>query len=195
MSAAPRGLVLVRHGETEDNSPPPRVQGWIDTPLNARGREQALGLGERLAAEGEWAALWTSQLVRARETAELIGGALGLEPEVEERLAESRRGAWEGRLVHELEREDPETWARWHAGAPDFRFPGGGESIGEHTGRVEAALARIAAGPLPAVVVCHGGTIRAALSIAEGIAYGELHDRPIPNGAVIEFDPARLPAR
>ena len=63
-------ILLARHGETDDNIEPIRIQGRRDTPLNDAGRAQAAELAERVAGEGI-ASLWSSQLSRARETAEI----------------------------------------------------------------------------------------------------------------------------
>jgi broad specificity phosphatase PhoE len=151
------GIWLARHGETDANAEG-RVQGSIDPPLNDRGRDQARELAERVGPLGI-RALYTSQLQRARETAEIVGRAIGLEPLVDARFAESYRGEWEGRLIAEIKAEDPGGWQGSLAAGNGFRFPGG-ESLAEHAARVEAALADVANGPLPALVVCHGGTIR-----------------------------------
>ncbi|MEA2392371.1 MAG: 2,3-bisphosphoglycerate-dependent phosphoglycerate mutase [Solirubrobacteraceae bacterium] len=179
-------ILLARHGETDDNAPPTRVMGWIDTPLNARGREQALALADAVADAG-LEAIWTSHLLRARETAEIVGAAVGVQPRVDERLAESRRGSWEGRLLTDIEREEPEAWAGWTRGGDAFRFPGG-ESLAEHQRRAVAVMDEVAAGPLPALVVAHGGTIRAiaAHHHPRGLdAYPEL---AVPNATVIRLD-------
>ena len=85
---------LARHGETDANAEG-RVQGSLDPPLNERGREQARALAREAAGLGI-EALYTSQLRRARETAAIVSKALGLEPRVDERFAESFRGEWEG---------------------------------------------------------------------------------------------------
>jgi broad specificity phosphatase PhoE len=69
-----QAVLLARHGETDHNVPPQRVQGWIDIPLNARGREQASELAERLSQSVS--SLYASHLARARETAEIVGDAL-----------------------------------------------------------------------------------------------------------------------
>ncbi|HKP89812.1 MAG TPA: histidine phosphatase family protein, partial [Thermoleophilaceae bacterium] len=101
-------ILLARHGETDDNVPPLRFQGQRDTPLNDVGRAQARELAERIAAlDPPIAALWCSDLSRARETAAIVGAELGLEPRVDGRLAESHRGAWEGRLIDDIAREEP----------------------------------------------------------------------------------------
>lgn len=178
-------ILLARHGETDDNVPPLRFQGRRDTPLNDTGRRQAAALAERLAGE-EIGSLWSSDLSRARETAEIVSGALGLgEPALDERLSEGRRGEWEGRLFADVEREEPAAYARWMAADPTFRFPGG-ESLPELQERVLAALDDVRArGPLPALVVCHGGPIRAVLCHRRGTGLEAFHRWEVPNTAVV----------
>jgi probable phosphoglycerate mutase len=175
---------LARHGETAANAEG-RVQGSLDVPLNDRGREQAHALAEE-AAELGLGAIYSSQLDRARETARIVGERVGLEPVVDERFAESRRGAWEGRLLREIEAEEPDAWAAWQRGG-DFRFPGAGESLPEHVARVADALTAVAAGPLPALVVCHGGTVRAAL-VARGRPIEEFQRIAVPNAALVALE-------
>jgi broad specificity phosphatase PhoE len=180
-------ILLVRHAESVDNAPPARIQGWRDPPLSERGRSQARALAEAVADEG-LVALHTSQMLRARETADLVGARLGLEPRVDERLAEVDMGEWQGRLRSELMHEHPETWAAWRRVDPRVRFPGG-ESIGELSQRVLRALGDVAAGPLPALVVCHGGPIRVALAAAHG---PESVRDAIDNTEVFRLDPSAL---
>ncbi len=133
-----RGTLLARHGETDDNIEPIRIQGFRDTPLNDAGRRQAIGLAQRVEGEGI-ASLWSSDLIRASETAQIVGEHLGLKPRLDARLREGNRGNWEGRLWIEIERENPEGYAAWRGAGPDFRFPGG-ESLQEQSARVLAAL-------------------------------------------------------
>ena len=177
-------ILLARHGRTADNAPPQRIQGSRDPRLDDVGRRQAVELAAAVEPYGI-AALWTSRLLRARETAAIVGDALGLEPRVDERLAESHRGSWEGRLIEEVQREEPEAWAAWLRAGAAFRFPGGGESLAEHQERVLAALADVAAGPLPALVICHGGTIRAAIAAAHQDGLDAFNDLDVPNATVI----------
>lgn len=180
------GVLLARHGETDDNLEPLRAQGWRDTPLNAHGRAQAAALGERLAGQGI-AALWSSDLSRARETAEIVGRRIGLSARPDRRLREGHRGRWEGRLFVDIAREEPELYAAWRQAGPDFRFPGG-ESLLEHQERVIASLTDIhAEGPLPALVVCHGGSIRAMLCAREPRGLFAFHTFQVPNTAVVEM--------
>jgi probable phosphoglycerate mutase len=172
------GIWLARHGETDANAEG-RVQGTIDPPLNERGREQSRALAREAASLG-LRALYTSQLRRARETAEIVGTELGLEPRVDPRFAESWRGEWEGRLIADIKEEDPEGWAGSLAVNSGFRFPGG-ESLEEHGARVEAGLADVARGALPALVICHGGTIRRVLAARRP---ERLTDLAVANGSL-----------
>jgi broad specificity phosphatase PhoE len=176
------GIWLARHGETDANAEG-RVQGSLDPPLNDRGREQARALAEEAAVLGI-RALYTSQLVRSRETAAIVGERLGLEPRVDERFAESWRGEWEGRFHHEIKSEDPAGWAASFGAGDEFRFPGG-ESLAEHGARVEAGLADVRRGLLPALVVCHGGTIRRVLAARLGSEQDDFASMRVPNGALV----------
>lgn len=179
-------ILLARHGETADNAAG-RVQGHLDVELSDRGREQARALADACVSEAI-VALYTSPLRRAAETAAIVGERLGLEPVADARFAESARGAWEGRLLADIEREEPEAWAAWRAAGDGFRFPGGGESLREQLDRVVAALVDVTqAGRLPALVVCHGGTIRVALCHTQIRGLRTFHDWDVPNGALIRL--------
>jgi probable phosphoglycerate mutase len=177
---------LARHGETDFNREPARVQGHTDVGLNPRGREQARALAVRIAAGERPTSIYTSHLLRARETAAILGAGVGVEPVVDERLAESRRGVWEGRLWADIRRTDPEGYAAWRGAGAGFRFPGG-ESLAEQMERVVACLTDVARAPgaLPAVVACHGGTIRVALCHTHPRGLDVFHDWDVPNGALI----------
>jgi broad specificity phosphatase PhoE len=178
------GIRLARHGETNDNLPPLRFQGFRDTPLNDTGRRQARELAEKVAGDGI-ASLWASDLSRARETAEIVGERIGMAPVLDARLREGARGRWEGFLMEDIERAEPELYAAWRRAGADFRFPEG-ESLLEQQQRVTEALHEIhAAGPLPALVVCHGGSIRVMLSAADPRGLDAFHTFEVPNVAVV----------
>jgi len=179
-------ILLARHGETADNVPPARVMGRRDPPLTERGRGQARVLARAVDGEGV-RALYTSNLRRARETAEIVGETLGLELSVDPRLAESDRGRWEGRLMRDVEREEPVTWRAWLRAGNGFRFPGG-EALRDHLSRVVAALDDIAAGPLPALVVCHGGTIRCAFAARDDRGLEAFHELDVPNAVPLRLE-------
>jgi broad specificity phosphatase PhoE len=156
-------LILVRHGETTANTDGV-WHGSTDTPLNARGEEQASRVAQHIRASfPDAAAVYTSDLQRARRTAEAIGAELGLTRRLEVGLREYHLGSWEGKTYSELYHEHK----LWHhiRKDPDFA-PHGGESPRQAAERLTAALRQIAAGhPRErVVVVTHAG----ALSMAMG---------------------------
>jgi broad specificity phosphatase PhoE len=179
-------VYLARHGQTAYNLEG-RFQGQQPVPLDETGRTQAGELAERSAAGYEFAALWSSTLLRARETAEIVAARIGLEPRYDERLVETDAGDWTDRPFSEVQAEAPELFAMFIAGDPSFAFPGG-ESFAQQEVRVDAALVDIEAGTLPALVVCHGMVIRAALSARSGewLPNGQR----VENGAIVPLDPA-----
>ena len=95
-------LLLVRHGETDWNADG-RLQGHTDRPLNDYGRAQARGSPTELAGE-ELEAIYASDLARARETAEIVGGRLGLPVVLDADLREKDWGTWEGLTAVERDR-------------------------------------------------------------------------------------------
>ncbi|MGH2843384.1 MAG: histidine phosphatase family protein [Solirubrobacteraceae bacterium] len=184
--AGESGLLLARHGQTDDNVEPIRAQGFRDTPLNAVGHEQARELAERVAGlEPPVRSLWSSDLERAAQTAAIVGRRVGLDARLDARLREGDRGDWEGRLFVDIARDDPDGYAAWMRAGADFRFPGG-ESLREQADRVWAALEAIrSSGPLPALVVCHGGCIRSVLCRCERRGLGAFHSFDVPNADLV----------
>jgi broad specificity phosphatase PhoE len=179
-------ILLARHGETDDNLEPLRFQGFRDTPLNDTGRRQAGELAERVADDGI-VSLWSSDLVRASETAEIVGAHLGLPVRLDARLREANRGEWEGHVFEEIARAEPESYAAWMRAGADFRFPGG-ESLREQQDRVSAALEDVRrSGELPALVVAHGGSIRVMLCRRDPRGLDAFHDFRVPNVAVVRI--------
>ena len=155
-------IYLARHGQTAYNAVG-RFQGWLPVGLDDTGRRQA----HVLAAEARDVAprtLVCSQIERARETAAIVGGALGLVPLVDERFAETDAGDWTDRTFADVQAEDPEGFARFAALDLKWGFPGG-ETFAGQLERVLRGIgdwkAREAAHPV--LVVCHGNTIRLAL--------------------------------
>jgi broad specificity phosphatase PhoE len=177
-------VLLARHGETDDNREPLRFQGWRDTPLNGTGRRQAAELAERIAREGI-VALWSSDLSRARETAEIVSRRLGIEVRLDRRLRETNRGRWEGRLFSDVEREEPELYAAWMKAGAQWRFPEG-ESLLEQQQRVVACIEEIRGlAELPALAVCHGGSIRVILCSSDPRGLDAFHAFRVPNVSVV----------
>lgn len=180
----PARVYLARHGQTAYNLER-RFQGHLPVPLDETGRVQAQELAERANANG-FAALWCSPLLRARETAEIVAGVIGLDPVEDPRLMETDAGHWTDRLFTDVQAEDPDRFAGFVAGDPRFAFPGG-ESFANQEERVAAALRDVEDATLPALVVCHGMVIRAALSSRAG--HWEPHAERVPNGALVPLAP------
>ena len=184
MSTPAKPLVyLARHGQTAYNLEG-RFQGQQEIPLDDTGRAQALELADRAADYG-FLALWSSPLLRARETAEAIARRVGLEPVLDARFMETDSGDWTDLSFTEVRAREPERFDAFAAADPDFAFPGG-ESFAEQELRVGAALLDVEAGQLPALVVCHGMVIRAALALRAGALLGEV--RRVPNAALVPLD-------
>lgn len=178
-------VYLARHGQTAYNEAG-RFQGQQQIPLDDVGRTQALELAERAVPYG-FAVLWCSPLLRARETADAVAAATGLEPIEDARLMETDAGDWTDRFFTEVRAEDPQRFDAFASADPDFAFPGG-ESFAEQEVRVEEALAEVLRGPLPALVVCHGMVIRAAMH--RRTRPGEPAFTRVANAALVPLDPA-----
>ncbi len=154
-------LVLLRHGPTDWNEAG-RIQGRSDRPLSPAGsaavRQWRLpaGLGRH-----RWV---TSPLVRARQTAALLGHP---EAAQEEPLIEADWGAWEGERLDVLRARYGSEMKSLEARGLDFRPPGG-ESPRDLQARLQPWLHRLGAGADPTVAVCHKGVIRAIYALAAG---------------------------
>jgi len=181
----PALVYLARHGQTAYNREG-RFQGQQAIPLDDVGREQARELAERAVPYG-FRALWSSPLLRARETADVVGARIGLEPVEDARLMETDSGDWTDRSFAEVIAEAPEAFASFANADADFAFPGG-ESFAQQEVRVSAALDDVEAGALPALVVCHGMVIRAALAVRAGEPLERI--KRVPNAALVPLDPA-----
>jgi broad specificity phosphatase PhoE len=182
--ASPPRVYLARHGQTAYNREG-RFQGQLPVPLDDTGRAQAAELAERVAAH-EFAALWCSPLLRARQTADVVARRIGLEPREDARLMETDAGDWTDHPFAEIHQRHPDEFARFINGDPLFAFPGG-ESFAQQGVRVAAALYDIRRAEAPALVVCHGGVIRILLAQQQEHDV-TLADR-VPNGALIPLDP------
>jgi broad specificity phosphatase PhoE len=180
-------VYLARHGQTAYNLEG-RFQGQQPVPLDDTGRAQARELAERALAYS-FAALWSSPLLRALETADIVGARLGLEPVQDARLMETDAGDWTDRSFAEVRAQSPAMFDAFAAADPGFAFPGG-ESFAEQEVRVAAVLSDVEAGPLPALVVCHGMVIRAALAIRAGHEVERV--QRVANGALVPLDPVAV---
>jgi broad specificity phosphatase PhoE len=185
-------VFLARHGETEWNQIG-RWQGRTDIPLSDVGRTQARELAERLR-RGDVGSIHTSDLARARETAEIVARALGLPPpHLDPDLRERGFGCFEGLTGDECAQRFPDAWARYLL---DRRStPPGAEPQDDVVARMERAMtavaASVAAGGV-ALVVSHGGSLRSFIAAATGtrpppIANGTLFRATVENGRYVSF--------
>ncbi len=157
-----RRLILWRHGRTAWNAER-RFQGQTDVPLDDMGHRQAAHAAELLATLSP-DRIVSSDLARARETAEALGVRVGLDVATHEGLRETFAGDWEGLTRRELEEAYGDELARWSAGS-DVR-PGGGETRREVAARVVQVIDAVLAESAPGetiVVATHGGAARAAI--------------------------------
>lgn len=163
-------IILARHGETDWNRET-RFQGHADPPLNDLGRQQAAELAEALAGE-ELAAVYSSPLRRALETAQVIAAEHGLDAVPVEALREVDVGSWQGLTRDEIEQRFPEQFHRWLDYGQGWED---GETYEEMGKRAIAALKELAASNdgNRIVAMTHGGPIRAALARAAGISHTE----------------------
>ena len=186
-------LVFVRHGSSTWNDEG-RIQGQLDPPLSEKGREQALKLGVRFR-DTPLEGFYSSDLLRARETAAAIGAQIGREPELLPELREVALGEWEGLQREEIVARYPEQWTRWIE-RPSWDIVPGGEGTAAFEGRVGAAIEEMVrrhpAGRI--LIVTHGGVIQVALLRVVGRSSNGLFPFTIENTSVtvLEGAPDRL---
>lgn len=188
-------VLLVRHGESEWNVAR-LTQGQTNHPeLTDRGRVQARAAGERLGAvlsqrDARAAAprvqVWSSDLVRAQQTAAAVGEVLGVEVRPEPRLREQHLGTLQGRAY-----EDTWAAAEHHDWSDPTAPMAGGESVAQVFARMSEVLAEalVAARTGPVVLVSHGDAIRVGVGSLLGHGPGEGEWLEVPNGAVFEVAP------
>lgn len=180
-------VYLVRHGQSEWNVLR-LTQGQTTHPaLTPLGRQQALSAGVTIASDLELhgsraARLVASDLVRAVETAEIIGAQIGLGPELDARLREQHLGALQGRSY-----EDTWSVAEQHDWSDPYRPLAGGESVMQVRDRLAAVLREIDQSR-PTVLVSHGDAIRIAIADLTGSPPNDAPWVDVPNGAVFRYD-------
>lgn len=160
-------IIAIRHGETAWNVDT-RIQGQLDIELNARGWWQAGRLARALADEAV-AAVYASDLMRARQTADAISSATASVLHLNPGLRERGFGRFEGKTFGEIERQWPDQARRWRQRDPDWAPPGG-ESLAQMRERVlqtTRALAQQHPGQ-QIVLVAHGGVMDLLYRLATG---------------------------
>ena len=151
-------VIIVRHGQTLWNLKLIR-QGHLDSPLTERGIAQAKALGERLAHE-TFSALYSSDLGRAVQTAQMIAAATGHEIVTDERLRERHLGIFQGLDGNEIREKYPEEYRLHRTLRSTYVIPGG-ESVEQQVARNVDFLNETAVRHLgeTIVIVTHGGVL------------------------------------
>lgn len=190
----PHRLYFVRHGETAYNAEN-RLQGQLDTPLNARGRGQARAIGGTLRSLlgreidrlDEAEAFFASPLERARETTEIARDAMGLAPgryRLEPVLKELSFGVWEGLTWSEIEVRDAKGLRARREDRWAFT-PEGGESYAMLADRLRPWLDGLSE---HAFVISHGGVARVLMALIAGVPPANAVVAPIIQGRAIVFE-------
>ena len=158
MIAPPTRLILLRHGETQWNLED-RVQGHGDSVLSVNGQRQVKALGKRLQ-DVRFDMLISSDLGRARATAQMVADYTGHTVQTDERLRERNFGILEGLTLADIRHRYPEAYTRWRADDPDEIIPEG-ESRRQHYFRTVSFLEDFVQdhGGQTAAVVIHGGVL------------------------------------
>jgi alpha-ribazole phosphatase len=166
-------MYLLRHGEVLQ-AETRRFIGHLDVPLSGRGERQCAVQAEALRRV-PLAAVFSSDLARARRSAEIIGAPHGLAPRAVPALREMSMGRWDGLTAREIQGREPEAFSAWMARVGEFPFPEG-ESVPDLLARAWPAFASIAAAfaGRAVAVVAHGGTNRALLCHALGVPLARL---------------------
>jgi len=176
-------LCVVRHGETAWNAEH-RVQGQLDVPLNAIGQAQALAASKVLAQE-KFDAIYSSDLSRARQTAQPTASAISMEMRLERNLRERHYGIFERLTYAEVKTRYPEDYARFEARDPDYAFRTG-ESLRDFSARSIAAISRIAEQnrDQSILVFTHGGVLDKLYRFITGLPLSAPRDFGIPNAGL-----------
>ena len=174
-------IYFIRHGETDWNVQG-LIQGWTDTPLNARGHIQARAIAQALAAIPEFSPNWkfvVSPLLRARQTMGYVAETFGLEPlqiSIEPAVRELGFGVWEGKPFWELKASP------FYPAHPVDRYtwrPVNGESYEDGHRRINAWLDMLDG---PTVVIAHGAIGRCLIAEIAGLGHGDLVEQVMRQG-------------
>jgi len=177
-------VCLVRHGETTWNAEK-RIQGQIDVGLNDVGLSQAEAAA-RWLSDLAVAALYSSDLLRTRQTADRIAAGLRLVPTLRAEFRERRYGLFEGLTYEESRARYPAEYLSFERREPEFVIPSGGESLQQLHERVSGGLRRIAIDHPgeTIVVVTHGGVLDIVNRLVRGNPLSKPRDFLIPNAGI-----------
>ena len=176
-------LYLVRHGETDWNLQR-RYQGQSDIPLNNTGIQQARKIAGRLSKE-KIDAIYSSDLSRARETAEQIAQPHKLKVTSDARWRELSFGDWEGLTYPEIQVKAPDELALWESDLTGYAPPHG-ETLTQLAGRVLSVFDELHAlhADQTVLIVSHGGPLQTLLCHVLGVSFQRHWQFPISKTAL-----------
>lgn len=182
-------LCIVRHGETAWNAEG-RVQGQTDVPMSEVGLAQARAIAAALAGE-RFAAIYSSDLLRVRQTAEPCAQMFGLPVRLDPRLRERHYGLFETLTYAEAKILHPDDYARFKAKDPEYDFRGGEglRAFHERSLQCIASIAERHAGE-SVLVFTHGGVLDSVYRRATGRDLSARRDFEIPNAALNRIEVA-----
>ena len=178
-------LLLIRHAQSTWNADG-RIQGWADPPLNETGLDQACKLAQRLVADGRAiAAIYSSPLLRAKQTAEQVSQIFDLTVQTDDRLKENNVGQLTGLTGPEVEQRFPE-WLAARRASLEWMPPPEGEDRDHFVSRAVAVMTDIVAkhAGQTVAVVSHGGTL--------GVYLAHLLEMPIHRSLPFQFENTSL---
>lgn len=179
-------LILIRHGETAWNLQS-RWQGHLDSELTPLGLHQARAVADRLARM-EFAALYSSDLGRARRTAEEIAQKTGHEPILNTGLRERGLGVFQGLTLAEIREQHPSEYEGFRSRDPDHVIPAGESLRGKHDRAILAIESIVAQySDKRVVVVTHGGVLDSAFRHAMGLPLTAARKWILYNGSLNTF--------
>lgn len=190
-------ILLIRHGETEWNVGK-RLQGHTDVALNDEGRRQAAALGRFLLDE-PLDAIYSSDLLRAYDTAQAVAIPRGMQVQSEQGLRERCFGAFEGLNHPEIKEKFPEDYAAWQRRDIDARYPDGerrAETLREFAARAVDCISRLASMPgnRKIAVFTHGGVLDSVYRRVKSMGYEHPRDFDVLNASInrVSFDGQRF---
>ncbi len=155
-------VYLIRHGESEMNRQQ-RFAGWTDCGLTELGINQAVEAGLKMEDISQVEAVFSSDLIRAKKTAQIIAEKLEVPLTLSAALRETNLGAWEGLTFEEIEDRDPELLKQWFSDLGTFQYPGG-EAIEDVAKRADRFIKSLLNDYESILIVAHAGVISILMS-------------------------------
>jgi probable phosphoglycerate mutase len=185
-------VLFIRHGETDWNRIK-RIQGHVDIPLADSGLAQAEQLAQRLVAEAREGkrldAVYSSDLLRAQQTAKPFAEALGMPLQLREGLRERWYGVFQGHDSDEIKAKFPKEYALWQTHDAGFVPPGGESQRAFYERVLEAVRPMVAKHPNGRIAcIAHGGVLDCVYRMAAGLPLEAPRDWPLLNSSINVVD-------